>query len=113
CVMVHIMAGGSLCRAPVASAVVGDDSKTAGEKEHHLGLPVIGGQRPTMRKNNRLTGSPIFIEYGDAIFGRYCVHFHVSGVMRARARVGRFSGGNTSAAPPRLQARRPVWKHRM
>lgn len=56
-------------------------AETAGKEERHLGVPVVGSQRPAMRKYNRLTGTPVFLEYGDAIFSRNCVHLHLSGLL--------------------------------
>jgi hypothetical protein len=51
---VHLIAGIGLSRAAVAAPVVRDDAKALAEEEHHLVVPVVGGERPTMVKHDWL-----------------------------------------------------------
>ena len=48
-VMVHVMA-----RASMAAAVDPDDTVAVLDEEQHLGVPVIGTQRPTVMEDNGL-----------------------------------------------------------
>jgi len=42
-----------------------NDAIAFAEKKKHLRVPVIGRQRPTVAKNDRLTFAPVFIIYFD------------------------------------------------
>src|SRR3546814_20833255 len=53
---VHLVAGISLGRAAMATAVMGDDAIALFEEEHHLGVPVIGAERPAMVEHDGLRG---------------------------------------------------------
>ena len=46
----------------MAAAIVGDHAVSALQEEHHLGIPVIGRERPAMMKEERLACAPIFVK---------------------------------------------------
>src|SRR5207302_4854869 len=73
-VMIHVMSGSSLRRAAMAAAVVGDDAIAVLQKEHHLRVPVVGGQRPAVAKDDGLTFTPVLVEDLNAVSGRDRVH---------------------------------------
>ena len=62
CISVHVVTLGSLRRATVASAIVRDHAIAAAEEEHHLGVPVVGAERPAVMEEKWLAGSPILVE---------------------------------------------------
>src|SRR4051812_48571841 len=64
---VHVMTCGSLGRATMATTIMSDYPIAFAQKEHHLGVPVVGGQRPSMMKKDRLSGPPVLIENLSAI----------------------------------------------
>src|SRR5271169_2351980 len=68
--MIHVMAVARLRGSAVAAAVMGNDAITVIEKEHHLSVPVIGRQRPTMAEHDGLTSAPVLVENLNAVFGR-------------------------------------------
>src|SRR5271155_3934660 len=82
-VVIHIMTGCHLRRATMAASIMCDYSKAASEEERHLSIPVVGSQRPAMRKDNRLTGTPVLVENGDAVFRLDSVHWLISSVWVA------------------------------
>ena len=53
-VVVHVVAVAGLGGAAVAAAVVRDDAVTVLQEEHHLGVPVVGRQRPAVAEDDRL-----------------------------------------------------------
>ena len=60
--MIHVVAVGGLCRAPVAVPVVGDDAEALAEEEQRLRIPVVRRQRPAMAEYDRLPTSPVLVE---------------------------------------------------
>ena len=54
---VHLVAVVGLGRAAVAAAVMGDDAIALVEEEQHLGVPVVGAQRPAVMEDDRLAPS--------------------------------------------------------
>jgi hypothetical protein len=44
------------------------------KEEHHLGIPVIGRQRPAMAEYDGLTLAPVLVVDLYAVFGRDCRH---------------------------------------
>src|SRR5262249_35201926 len=66
-VMVHVVAVGDLRRAAMAPAIVGDDAIAVIEKEQHLGVPVIGRERPTVAEHDGLTLAPVFVKNFNAV----------------------------------------------
>ncbi len=73
-IVIHIVTGGGLGRAPVAATVMGDNAKAAIQKEHHLRIPVVRRQRPAMRKHHGRPAAPIFVEDVNAIFRAHLFH---------------------------------------
>src|SRR5436190_11854620 len=71
CVVIHIMAAAHLARATVPAAIMGDDAIALVDEKEHLGVPVVGAQRPAVVKDNRLGGlrPPVFVEDLQAVFG--------------------------------------------
>src|ERR1700735_732943 len=69
CVGIHIVTDGSLGRATVAATIVSNHAISLAQEEHHLSVPVVGRQRPTVMKKDRLSRAPVFIENLGAIFG--------------------------------------------
>jgi hypothetical protein len=61
-VMIHIVSLGHLARSTVAAPIMRNDTETLAKEEQHLRIPVIRRERPTMRKHQRLSGTPVFVE---------------------------------------------------
>jgi hypothetical protein len=61
-IMIHVVAGPRLARAAVAAAVMGDDPEAVVQEEHHLGIPIVGRQRPAMAEHDRLPRAPVLVE---------------------------------------------------
>ena len=69
-IVVHVVAVGDLRRAAMTAPVMGDDTKALVEKEHHLGVPVVGRQRPAVAEDDGLALAPVLVEDLDAVLGR-------------------------------------------
>src|SRR5260221_9703233 len=50
--------------------VMGYDAKAVVEEKHHLRVPIIGGQRPTMTEHDGLVRSPVLVEDLRSVFCR-------------------------------------------
>src|SRR5207249_11518859 len=48
CIVIHVVAIANLGRATVTAPVVGDDTIALADEEKHLGVPVVGAQRPAV-----------------------------------------------------------------
>src|SRR5262245_62944198 len=71
-VVIHVVTVADLARAAVAAPVVGDDAITFADEVEHLGVPVIGTERPAMMKDDwlRLPGPPVLeVNLGPVIGG--------------------------------------------
>src|SRR5215469_1691854 len=68
-IVIHIMTVGGLSGTSVPATVMGNHTIAAIEEEQHLRVPVIGRQRPSVAKYNRLTRTPILVEDLNAILG--------------------------------------------
>jgi hypothetical protein len=90
--MIHVMTVPDLTRPSMSAPVVRDDPETLGQKEEHLGIPVISTKRPSVMKENDLcvTRAPVLIENIDAIPSLSQIPFRFSGEVfaanRCRAR---------------------------
>ena len=75
-IMVHGVAIADLGRAAVSAPIMGDDAIAILNEEQHLGIPVVGGQRPAMVEHDRLgiLRTPVLEEDFDAVLGRYDGH---------------------------------------
>ena len=82
--MVHVVPVWNLGRSSVSAAVVGDDSVATKQEEHHLGVPVVRRKGPTMAEDNRLTGSPVFVEELSAVAGDDGGHGSAGAVVELR-----------------------------
>src|SRR5262249_52020725 len=61
---VHIVPAVRLARAPVTAAVMGDHAIALTQEEHHLSIPVVRAERPTVAECDylRLFWSPVFVK---------------------------------------------------
>jgi hypothetical protein len=53
---------------------MGDHPVAVMQEEHHLGVPVIGRQGPSVTENYWLTGAPVLEEYLRSVSGRELGH---------------------------------------
>ena len=53
-VVVHVVAVADLARPAVAASIVGDDAIAVFQEVEHLGVPVVGAQRPAMMEHDGL-----------------------------------------------------------
>ena len=58
-VVVHVVAVGHLRRPAVPAPVVRDHAVAAPEEEHHLGIPVVGRERPAEAEDDRLARASV------------------------------------------------------
>ena len=73
---VHLVARRCLGRAAMPAPVMGDHPVAALEKKHHLGIPVVRAQRPTVMKHDGLAAAPILVEDLGAVLdgdGSHCM----------------------------------------
>ena len=70
-VVVHVVAVADLARTAVAAPVVGDDAIALADEEEHLGVPVVGTQRPAVMEHDRLRvlGAPVLEVDLGPVFG--------------------------------------------
>ena len=66
---VHVVAVRGLGRAAVTATVMSDDAVAAQHEEHHLGVPVVGTERPSVVEHDRLTAAPVLVEDLRAVLG--------------------------------------------
>src|ERR1700733_6937109 len=90
---IHVVAGCRLRGTSVASTIVGNYAVTAFKEEHHLGIPVVGGEWPSMVKEKRLACAPVLVENLRAVFDGYALHamfsfFDASGFARSEKCAG-------------------------
>src|ERR1700728_2072485 len=77
-ISVHIVAFRGLRGSAVAPSVVGDHAVAMMQKKHHLGIPVVGGERPSMVKEERLPFTPILVKNLGAVLNGYGFHSIIS-----------------------------------
>src|SRR5262249_55612484 len=68
-VMVHIVPAVHLGGAAVAAPVVSDHPVAAIAEEQHLGVPIVGRERPTVAEHNGIAVAPILVEDLDPVLG--------------------------------------------
>lgn len=75
---IHLIAAAGLVGSPVTAPVVGDDAITLRQEKHHLVVPVIRAQRPTVVEHDCLgfSRSPILVKDTGAIFAGHIGHRH-------------------------------------
>jgi len=74
CVGVHIVAGGWLVRATMATPVVRDHAIAVLEHEEHLPVPDIARQRPAVREHDRPTLAPVLAEEAGVVGSGHEAH---------------------------------------
>ena len=74
-ICVHIIAVHRLSGATVPAPIMSDDPVAARQKKHHLSVPVISRQRPTMMEKDGLAGTPIFVINLSPVF--HCDGVHI------------------------------------
>src|ERR1700747_3851914 len=80
-VIIHVIPFPGLFGAPGSPPVMRDDAIATLPKEQHLPVPVVRGQRPTVRENDRLTRSPILVINLRAVFRCNGGHFSSSPLL--------------------------------
>src|ERR1700678_3994037 len=80
-IVIHIVTVGGLARASMAASVMGDDPKAVIQEEKELRVPIIGGERPAVRKHDGSPAAPVFVKYRNPVFGRDGAHRLISGVV--------------------------------
>src|SRR5262249_49669142 len=73
-IVVHIVAVRNLARASMAATIHHDHAIGMVDEEQHLGIPVVGAERPAMMEDNRLAVAPVLVKNLDAILGCDCTH---------------------------------------
>jgi hypothetical protein len=79
--VIHIVTVGRLARASMAAAIMGDDPIAVIQEEKELRVPIIGGERPAVRKHDGRPAAPVFVKYRNSVFGRDVTHRLISGVV--------------------------------
>src|SRR5690606_19060823 len=104
-VVIHVVPIAHLRGPAVAASVVRDDTEALAEEVEHLGVPVIGAQRPSVMEDDRLRipRAPILVEDFDAFVRGQHAHGYSSRCRVERKRVwllashGRTSGTSANA----------------
>src|SRR6185503_9743372 len=73
-VSVHLVAGVRLGLASMSTPIMSDDAKSLVKKEHHLAVPVVSGQGPTMVKEERLSFAPVLVIDLRSVLRCDCAH---------------------------------------
>src|SRR5262249_45903071 len=74
-IMVHVVPVRHLTRAAMATAVDTDHAIAMLDEEQHLGVPVVGAERPAMMEDNRLALAPVLVEDLSAVLRFNEAHF--------------------------------------
>ena len=61
-VVVRVVPVACLRGPAVTTPIVGNHAVSVLQKEHHLGVAVIGRKRPTVAEHDRLSRSPVLVE---------------------------------------------------
>ncbi len=69
CVVVHVVTAIDLGGPSVPPPVMGNDPVALAEKEHHLRIPVVRGERPAMAEDDGLSLAPVLVEDLDPVLG--------------------------------------------
>ena len=73
-VVVHVVALTDLRGAAVPAPVMGDHAVAVVQEEHHLGVPVVGRQGPSVAEDDRLARAPVLEEDLGSVSGRELGH---------------------------------------
>ena len=68
-VVIHVVPAGDLRRASMTATGVRHHAKAALDEEHHLGIPVVTRQWPSVTEDDRLTAAPVLEEDLYAVVG--------------------------------------------
>ena len=60
--MVQVVTDNVFGQTAVPAAIVRDGAIPTVEEEQHLGVPIIGRERPAMTEHDRLPGAPVLVE---------------------------------------------------
>src|SRR5208282_527788 len=60
-IVIHVVAVADLAGPAVSAAVMSNDAIAVIEEEQHLGVPIVGRQRPTMAEDDGLTFAPVLV----------------------------------------------------
>src|SRR6266478_8515380 len=60
-VVIHIVSVAGLARSSVTSPVMGDDAIAVTQEEHHLSVPIVGRQGPSVTKHYGLSFAPVLV----------------------------------------------------
>src|SRR5882672_2517015 len=71
---VHLVPIPRLCGTAVSSPVMGNDSIAMQAEEQHLGVPVVGAERPAVTEDDGLALAPVLVVNLRAVFRRDRVH---------------------------------------
>src|SRR5271168_837733 len=77
-VVIHIVSVAGLGGTAMSAPVVSYDAIAVIQEEHHLGVPVVGRQRPAVRENDGLTFAPVLVINLSAVFRRDRCHWMTS-----------------------------------
>src|SRR6266852_5837579 len=69
-IVIHVVTVARLGRPAVASPVMGDDAIAVLEEEQHLGVPVVGRQRPAVAEHDGLALAPVLVKDLNVVLGR-------------------------------------------
>ncbi len=105
---IHIVAGVGLCRAAVAAPVMRDHAVALLDEVEHLRVPIVGAERPAVMEDNRLTGTPVFVEDLDAVPGGDRAHGGISVQLSALRRRWAVLNRQVSTQHDALCALRPA-----
>ena len=78
-IVVHVVAVAGLGGPSVPAPVMGDDPVAVLQEEQHLGVPVVGRQRPAVAEDDRLARAPVLVENLRAVLCRD--HAHSRGLL--------------------------------
>src|SRR5689334_5865449 len=85
-IMVHVVAVTNLARTPMTTPIVSNDAVALSEKIQKLGVPIVGAQRPSVMKHERLRvpRSPILVKDCHAILRRDETHTSLHSVALSK-----------------------------
>jgi hypothetical protein len=101
----------------VAASVMGNDPIATQDEIHHLCVPIVRGQGPSVVKHDWLPAAPVLIEDLDSVFGSDRIHLRSSRIFRTSfALFGLRSERTRLHAPLSIAQRCPIndeaWKIR-
>src|SRR2546422_10264224 len=92
--MIHVMPTVRLGGTAMSTPVVGNDAIALLDEEHHLRVPIIGGQRPAVAKHDRLTTAPILVVNLSTVYRSESRHSDFYSDFRCERRFGFYALGS-------------------